>query len=885
MKRILLLIFILCGITAFAQKPIYVYFNDGTFKAFLSSQIDHISLAPANDNPESEMFLQEFWTADSVYRYPVHTIDSISSYTPPTQFKAEAIDLSGDMLAYVLRADTTHIFLQSDTPDYLIPQIGQKLGYPTIDELFPYGFAGEVKSVSRDAASIILDCNPVALDKVFDTLYLVITSEGSDESNSNKRAQRAPLKEGKIIKRHFDLAPISLSATAELSKNIRKSDDLAVNGSVKSSISISEAFDVTLFITVNNVMGYDAQISFSGTHDVESKLSAYGGIDYKHDFPFRNMREVFPLGYGFNFYILPGFFIDAAATISCSATATDHFKSAGCCEFSSRGQAVLKPAFSFKHVGTDSNAEMTLDGRFAFGAFIDAGFSYLDERLDHVAYRTEAGLELTGSAVLLKSDIERGKQDTGVYQKLKNSKISWNPYVSTGVTYGLAVWDETYTLTRSVYPPTWERDLVPTFSNAKLTPNAEQDTSVDASVEAHGNCIRPVPVSFVLFGKDDKEVGNYAFSKSYTNTPSLFQHTFNNLGIGKYSLYPQVSFLGFDLLASPSANAQLRVPIPEITSLYKVGSNHPEGGYNYGGQTYEYKFDLTVNAQVESLDGVDDWGFVYKDPTGQDVTMSLLSQGTSATYIFSIYTNQNTTTSTVHTFIIYSDDTIMRGEPFSFDLTYPKETEKVYHTCPDSNHPHIIDLGLPSGTLWSCCNVGASSPEEIGYYFAWGETVPKSSFDINTYKFWDNEIGMKKYRMYDIWYESYNEHEELIDNKTELDLEDDAAFKNWGTGWCMPTDEQWRELCFYRLRPSKADDMGAIIVGSNDSSIFLPASPDAYLCAGEPYAGFYWSRTLAPDFPYSDEAISMELGWSIMSVSAVARYKGEAVRPVRIYYR
>lgn len=43
-------------------------------------------------------------------------------------------------------------------------------------------------------------------------------------------------------------------------------------------------------------------------------------------------------------------------------------------------------------------------------------------------------------------------------------------------------------------------------------------------------------------------------------------------------------------------------------------------------------------------------------------------------------------------------------------------------TCPDNNHPHAIDLGLPSGTKWCCCNVGASTPEGYGGYYAWGET-------------------------------------------------------------------------------------------------------------------------------------------------------------------
>ena len=48
-------------------------------------------------------------------------------------------------------------------------------------------------------------------------------------------------------------------------------------------------------------------------------------------------------------------------------------------------------------------------------------------------------------------------------------------------------------------------------------------------------------------------------------------------------------------------------------------------------------------------------------------------------------------------------------------------------SCPDDNHPHAIDLGLPSGTKWACCNVGADTPEGYGGYYAWGETEEKSN--------------------------------------------------------------------------------------------------------------------------------------------------------------
>ncbi len=63
----------------------------------------------------------------------------------------------------------------------------------------------------------------------------------------------------------------------------------------------------------------------------------------------------------------------------------------------------------------------------------------------------------------------------------------------------------------------------------------------------------------------------------------------------------------------------------------------------------------------------------------------------------------------------------------------------TYYLCSKHNPYDYVDLGLPSGTLWATCNVGASSPEGYGDYFAWGETAPydengKTTFDWSTYK-------------------------------------------------------------------------------------------------------------------------------------------------------
>ncbi len=124
-----------------------------------------------------------------------------------------------------------------------------------------------------------------------------------------------------------------------------------------------------------------------------------------------------------------------------------------------------------------------------------------------------------------------------------------------------------------------------------------------------------------------------------------------------------------------------------------------------------------------------------------------------------------------------------------------------------------VDLGLPSGTLWATCNVGATAPEQSGDYFAWAEVTPKDNYSVETYK-WidysdDGDANMSKY----YW-----------DNKTELEREDDAASVNWGGNWRTPTKKELDELvahCTF-TETSVNQQRGCLVEGSNGNSIFLP---------------------------------------------------------------
>lgn len=150
---------------------------------------------------------------------------------------------------------------------------------------------------------------------------------------------------------------------------------------------------------------------------------------------------------------------------------------------------------------------------------------------------------------------------------------------------------------------------------------------------------------------------------------------------------------------------------------------------------------------------------------------------------------------------------------------------KAYTECPDNHHPHLIDLGLPSGTKWACCNIGASQPEDYGEYFAWGETENMTSHGTNDFHQTANNIcGTNR----------------------------DVARVKWGSPWRMPTKEEINELlkdCTHE-QTQLNDIKGIRVTGPNGKSIFLSFAGYGSASSSHNEVGtrsYYWSGELSPN--------------------------------------
>lgn len=221
---------------------------------------------------------------------------------------------------------------------------------------------------------------------------------------------------------------------------------------------------------------------------------------------------------------------------------------------------------------------------------------------------------------------------------------------------------------------------------------------------------------------------------------------------------------------------------------------------------------------------------------------------------------------------------------------YAMQGERCYYgsvksfTTLADDHDYV-DLGLPSGTLWATCNVGADTPEGYGDYFAWGETTPKTTYSWSFYKYC---IGggdeLTKYCS-----ESDHGYNGYTDDLTTLELSDDASAANWGNDWCMPTMIQWEEL-FEKTTQSWTSQngiSGLLLTASNGNTLFLPASgcrKDDVLYEVSS-RGNYWSSSLIinrPNRAWSfDFKFESENGLSSDISNDHNRNHGLSVRPVR----
>ena len=187
------------------------------------------------------------------------------------------------------------------------------------------------------------------------------------------------------------------------------------------------------------------------------------------------------------------------------------------------------------------------------------------------------------------------------------------------------------------------------------------------------------------------------------------------------------------------------------------------------------------------------------------------------------------------------------------DDTYYLGNVKSFKTASCGDYAHAVDLGL--SVKWCDVNIGAETPQEDGFYFAWGEIKEKYRFTENNYAMYDSSGKLTNYK-----------GEGSGDSKKKLSVSDDAAYKLLGRSWRMPTRDECQELIDNCNWEFISNGFYWKVTGKNGNYIYIPNASfydeNGFSSKHNGKYGSYWTSTLNWEDP--DLAYSMDLNstWS-----------------------
>ena len=845
MKHIsLMILFAAITFSGMAQtigEAFYIYRNDGQFNAFFRDEVQSIeySYEDADGNTYDEIVTQVVITADSVYKIPLAAIDSVGFVQPETKYVKDIIRME-PLLPYIVSVDGLTITFSNSIPTSMMPRVGDILLQDNFDsDKLPSGFAGRV----AECNGVQVVCDSVSFEDIYEQIvcygnYTAI----NDETNRSMR-----------------LVPRRIGGGVSTS--------IAINGTIGSTgtggyASINGKLGLDLRVTFNFGMGkptyFDLSLAPQLGLTIQSGLKGNFSNNVLSNkvnliaVPIPDTPFLLKLKAG------PVLKFSAEASVTATTQTTLGYRFGVKYEngaFTGYGQNTTK-WFSIPDV------EGHISGSIFAGVQTEFGiFSYGD--IMSLSLTKEAGAEFVAN---LTEDL----LNTDKYEELQKGKFDLNLRASVGVSArakfhkwvnASANWE---LLSGKFNINSWK--LVPTFQKPTVTVNSSSKAM--ATVTPSEKLLFPVSIGLGVWDKDETLYDAQYCPKAYRVFENWgltqFQTTFSGLTPNQeYMVKPLVKLLGMEIMASPCETFHTKDCPVTLSDFRVTNKQHKDNGFTHDGKQYDYRFDVSVTATLgDGAEEIVDWGYMYQDPFGNPpAQISLKNYGSSYTDTrWAYFRNEPKSTCTLYGYVKYvGSDEIVYGEPQDFPLEYGETS------CPDSNHPHMIDLGLPSGTLWACCNVGASVPEEYGNYYAWGETQPKSVYDY-TYQFYNSNTGIVNIGS-DIAGTSY-----------------DAATANWGAPWRMPSVAQIKELLnnTTSIWTSENGENGWKFTGSNGGTLFFPAAgyrwiSDLYDAGSN---GYYWSSTLYESSPGNAYCLYFGSGYAGWNYYC-RRLDGLSVRPVR----
>lgn len=824
------------------QKVLYIHRNDGDFNVFFYSDIDSIvySKIDADSILCDDFVTQEIWTADTVARIPISAIDSICFQTPSTVYKSGVVVLDDDKQGWIEKVDSLTLYLNLSTPATYIPSVGERLVTTDMNDLFPIGFIGRVKSVNNNNDFIVVDCEQINMSDVFDRYYCIVEGECVNTPEGTMRLMNR-------VDKTVSLPLLTFQKSVDVSFGWTDSEYCSLGTGAK--VEYSCITRPTLhYVYVNEYGDQFLSIRFDFEHELSTSSSLYGQFSIGNEWNTASIDipvEAVPFT---KFYIKGGPRFEVSGNLALDFQRSDKFHSAY--YFMKGTNSNVKYTNGFvtpTHIEGNHTVTMATGGVSVYGGmFLEVGYGLLIEDWGKVYGRFDAGLELSLDADIGKS-IDNASISTELYDSCDDLMTLGLDFVyggTCGIGMEIGSSQAGVSLSSMSKVNLFKLGLFPSFNNTKYM--NDNDGNKYLYSEVGKNMLLPVPVGFKVF--DDEN--NLMFCEYYDEKYSNF--SFNEFRVPysftmvnkKYTAYPVFKlFDQYEILASPSVKLNNEIiPVTENTVVDGV--------------------DAVLNGKLEgTIEYLDDncsVGFLY----GLDANLKSFGSRLESIWNENGFFSHNLTELKEECTYYYCayvcvNDVFYYGDVKSF------ATEK--------KSDEIVDLGL--SVSWRTWNLGADIPEGYGNYYAWGETTPKECYSWDTY--FDSPYG---------------ESNEWIGCSITSDIagtEYDVATTTLGGTWRLPTKAEMQELideCTWEW--SEINGVrGFKITGPNSNHIFLPAAGnvDGESVSNAGSYGGYWTSTPNDDnskamagnmYFYGSDSYQLHNNqWS-------NRYSGRSVRPV-----
>lgn len=555
-KWIIINIFMLICISVISGENsdnIYVYRNDGRFNAFLSSEVDSMSYSKIDlDSVAHDYYvIQDIWTRDSVYRIPLSVIDSISIHALPTKYAPSVKKLDVGYVDYIEEIDGMKLLFSNRLPNNLKIEEGDILVYERFDSMFNDGFAGKVTSVTKNRKIEVM-CDSVEITDVYTQLMGV--GEYTIDADEQGKAGYG-LKSNKVSAN----AGIGLEFPVSIANILEGKFEYALNLKVTYLLK-----DGDTFVEINT----DFPWKFAGGIKLEKSQENYREVKLAEiPIPIPN-APFFKIMFGNSFFI------------------NWEVKSSGEVNVNSGGayRYTLSLINGKWQTGYDSNRDdISIDGKVSLNGEIMVGAK---------AY---VGVKSIGSFIEATTNIKIGPYLSGsfdftpfdnglnrrIYGMVKDSKIEAGYRLKCDADLSFA---KSRLLKVNIVPDfrfkMWEKYIFPSFRDISVETDGN---TISAEAFGEREVVLPCRVGLLLKNENDGTETKYFNQDMYSTSSGAVKvaNKFENLSPGgEYTITPLISWLNFDIPATPEEKAYLECDIETGEALATINSANLTGTIN-----------------------------------------------------------------------------------------------------------------------------------------------------------------------------------------------------------------------------------------------------------------------------------------------------------------